>query len=55
MDVRKNCCNLLFDYAPAGVAVLPAHDVAQLRQVGWSEIPVIPVTPLDIFLNAVQI
>lgn len=33
----------------------PAHDVPQLLQVGRGEVPVVPVTPLHILLNPVQV
>lgn len=36
-------------------SVLPAHNVAQFFQVGWCEIPVVPVTALDVLFDAVQI
>lgn len=37
----------------AWVGNLRAHDVAQLLQVGWGEIPVVPVTALNVLVNAV--
>lgn len=33
----------------------PAHDAAQLLQVGRSEVPVVAVTPLHVLLDAVQV
>lgn len=33
----------------------PAHDVAELLQVGRGEVPVVAVTPLHVLLNAVQV
>lgn len=33
----------------------PAHDVPQLLQVGGCEVPVAAVTPLHVFLNAVEV
>lgn len=33
----------------------PAHDVAQLLQVGGGEVPVVAVAPLHVLLNAVQV
>lgn len=40
---------------PAGVSVSPAHDVAQLLQVGGGEVAVAPVTALDVLIDAVQV
>lgn len=40
---------------PDAVSVLPAHDVAQFLQVGRSEVPIVPVTALDVLFNAMQI
>lgn len=36
-------------------AVLPAHNIAEFFQIISSKVPVIPVTPLDILINSVQI
>lgn len=33
----------------------PAHDVAQLLQVGGREVPLVAVTPLHVLLDAVQV
>lgn len=33
----------------------PAHDVAQLLQVGGCEVPVVAVAPLHVLLDAVQV
>lgn len=33
----------------------PAHDVAQLLQVGGREVPVVAVAPLHVLLDAVQV
>lgn len=35
--------------------LIPAHDVAQFLQVGRGEVPVVPVTALDILIYTVQI
>lgn len=35
--------------------LIPAHDVAQFLQIGRSEVPVVPVTALDILINTMQI
>lgn len=36
-------------------AKIPAHDVAQFLQVSRCEVPVVPVTALDILIYTVQI
>lgn len=52
---NADSANDLEFYHGISLGTLPAHDVAQFLQVSRGEVPVVPVAPLYVLVNPMQV